>query len=96
MSKWTKTSADIAHYTKVVRELLTSMTNLPLYLSVTLRNRSTTRGWLEGAKQGNNASQTTTPFTRSWYGSLTLQDGVRDVEIDYLVVESIHPAPPPP
>ena len=96
MPKWTQNSDDILHYTKIAHEFLKAMTGLPPYLMVRLRNRTTVHGWLKSSMQGNNAAQNTPPFPTSWYGSLTLQDGAQEIEIDYLDIETVYSRSPPP
>jgi hypothetical protein len=95
MVKWAETDSDVLHYSKIAQECLKAMTNLRPHLTVILRDKAIVRGWLEGLTQGNNAGEDVSALPTSWYGSIILQEEEREIEFDFLDIETVYSTAPP-
>jgi hypothetical protein len=94
--RWAETETDVLHYARVAQECLRAMTGLRSYLTIVLWDKTEFQGWLDSIKQGSNADDhATSSFPTSWYGSVTLQQDGREVEIDFLDIETVYASPPP-
>jgi hypothetical protein len=94
VAKWAKTASDVFHYSKIGQQCLKAMHTLRPFLILTLRDKTTARGWLEGLRQGNNAVQEDSQFPTGWYGSIVLRADERDAVFDFLDVETVRASLP--
>jgi hypothetical protein len=95
--RWAQTDGDVQHYARIGQECLRAMTGLRSHLTVVLWNKTRIEGWLESINQGSDGDDPEAPplFPTSWYGSVTLQKGDRQIEIDFLDIETVHASQPP-
>jgi hypothetical protein len=93
--KWARTASDVFHYSEIGQQCLKAMHTLRPFLILTLRDKTTVRGWLEGLRQGNNAVQEDSQFPTAWYGSIVLRADERDAVFDFLDVETVRASLPP-
>jgi hypothetical protein len=97
MVRWAESESDVQHYARIGQECLRAMSGLRSHLTVVLWNKTRIEGWLEAINQGSNVDDAEAPplFPTSWYGSVTLQKGDRQIEIDFLDIETVRASPPP-
>jgi hypothetical protein len=95
MVKWAATDRDVVHYSKIGLECLKAMTAIRPYLAVTLRDNTVVHGWLKGLMQGHNAEEDVSLFPSAWRGSVILQNEDREIELDFLEIESVRSSPAP-
>jgi hypothetical protein len=95
MVKWAETDSEVLHYSNIAHQCLKVMGVLRPYLGLTLRNRTIVRGWLVGLTQGRNGEEDLSTIPTAWHGSIILQVGDREIEFDFLEVETVHSFPAP-
>jgi hypothetical protein len=98
MVKWATSDADVVHYAKIAQQSLkamTSMSGLRPYFAVMLRDETIVRGWLERLTEGNNAHENARSIPTSWRGSIVLRNHDREMEIDFLDVETVRASKEP-
>jgi hypothetical protein len=94
LAKWAEADSEVLHYSKIGQECLKAMAAVRPYLILTLRDDTIVHGWLEGLLQEHNATKEL-PIPTAWRGSIILQDDVREIELDFLEIESVRSGPAP-
>jgi hypothetical protein len=95
MVKWAQTNSEVLHYSNIAHQCLKVMGDLRPFLALTLRNKTIACGWLVGLTQGRNAEQDFSIIPTAWRGSIILEDGDREIEFDFLEVDTVRSLPAP-
>jgi hypothetical protein len=98
MMKWATSNIEVFHHAKIAQESLkamTSMTGLRPYLAIMLRDETIVRGWLERLTEGNNAHENARSIPTSWRGSIILRSEGREMEVDFLDIETVRASQAP-
>jgi hypothetical protein len=93
-ARWAKADGDVLHHSRIGRECLQAMIDVRPYLTVTMRDRGVVHGWLKGLWHEHDAWHEALIPT-AWRGSIILQDDVKEIELDFLDVESVRYAQAP-
>jgi hypothetical protein len=94
-AKWAQTDSEVTHYSNIACQCLKVMGGLQPYLTLTLRNKTAVRGWLVRLTQGRNAEQDLAMIPTAWRGSIILQCGEREIDYDFLEIETVRSGTPP-